>query len=65
LKSLINNKPVVFAKTSFKAFSEKVIADMIEVKRTGNAIVYQQQSISFLLAVIIIRLSLQKSATRF
>lgn len=48
LKNLINNKPVIFANTSFKEFSEKLIADMMEVKRTGNAVVYQTAVNQFL-----------------
>lgn len=41
LKLLISDKPKLIADTSFKAFSQKLIDDMMEVKRTGNAIIYQ------------------------
>jgi integrase/recombinase XerD len=41
LKSIIEGKPIINEQVSFKEFSEMLIAQMIEVNRTGNAIVYQ------------------------
>ncbi|GAA4092691.1 site-specific integrase [Mucilaginibacter panaciglaebae] len=41
LKLILAGKPKVNAQALFKPFAEKLIAEMIEVKRTGNAIVYR------------------------
>ena len=41
LKELINGKPLCDAPETFKVFADKIIQQMMDVKRTGNAIVYQ------------------------
>lgn len=41
LRNLIDGKPANSKPTNFKAFSEMLITQMFQVKRTGNAIVYQ------------------------
>jgi integrase len=41
LRFMIDDNPKKQMNTTFKAFSDKLISQMIEVNRTGNAIVYQ------------------------
>ena len=41
LKELINPKPKVIADVTFKSFADKLIKDMLAIKKTGNAMVYQ------------------------
>ena len=41
LKEVLNGKPICDAPDTFKVFADKIILQMMEVKRTGNAIVYQ------------------------
>lgn len=41
LKEVLNGKPICDAPDTFKIFADKIILQMMEVKRTGNAIVYQ------------------------
>lgn len=48
LKTQISGKPKIFTNTTFKVFSEIIIADMVSAKRIGNAIVYQTAVNQFL-----------------
>lgn len=41
LKAVINGKPICDLPDTFQVFADKIIQQMMEVKRTGNAIVYQ------------------------
>lgn len=50
LRNKIEGKPNAAEFVTFKSFSEKLIAQMLEIKKTGNALVYQtavNQLISF------------------
>lgn len=40
-KTLISDKPQSTSQTTFKAFAEQLITQMMQVGRTGNALVYQ------------------------
>ena len=51
LRYLVDDNPKKQLQTSFKVFAEGLIAQMIEVNKTGNALVYQTAVNQFMLSV--------------
>ncbi len=51
LRDMIDNNPKKHLDTTFKTFTDKLIAQMIETNKTGNALVYQTAVNQFMVCV--------------